>query len=69
MKTEIVLAIYDKLLRCETIKRKSVCRAYKISERTFYRYIRDISLYLMSYRPDVVIDIREPDGEYYLRTI
>lgn len=67
MKINLILVIYDMLIRGGGISRKAFCEEHAISERTFYRYVHDISVFLMRNRPDMVIDVAVPDSIYYLK--
>ena len=67
MKNELILLLYDTLICGKTVERKSFCSENKISERTFYRYMREISLFFIKHKHNTVTDVREPDGEYYAK--
>ena len=43
MKTKLVLLMYDALLCGGSVLRDDFCKEYKISERTFYRYLLAVS--------------------------
>ena len=61
-----ILLLYDFLLNKQIVSRSDFCVEQNISERTFYRYINDISVYLMK-KGSFVIDVIEPHGLYYLK--
>lgn len=65
MKTELVLVLYDRLFEEKCVSRRTFCDEFNISERTFYRYIREISGYLKKYKVNYYIDVKEPEGKYY----
>ena len=65
MKTELVLLLYDSLFEEEYVSRLDFCARFAISERSFYRYIRDISWYLRKYKCSYFIDVKEPEGKYF----
>lgn len=67
MKTELILLLYDALLRGEAVPRMKFCGEHKISERTFYRYLRVVSEFLRSYKPAYFIDIAEQNSVYYMK--
>lgn len=65
MKIEVVLLLYDALMRSERISRRTVCAEYCISERTFYRYMREVTDFLRKYKPEYVVDLSRSDSEYF----
>ena len=67
MKNEFLLWMYDTLIGGQVVERKLFCAENKISERTFYRYMRAISVFLIRHKSDLVVDVREPMGEYYIK--
>ncbi len=67
MKIQTILLLYDALMRGETLSRTEFCALHKISERTFYRYMREISRFLRQYRPDCIVDIMRDEGKYFLK--
>lgn len=67
MKVELILFLYDAFLRGEVVSRREFCLRYSVSERTFYRYLHEISLFLREYRPSCVLDVLEPQGKYYIK--
>lgn len=69
MKIELILLLYDAFIGGEAVSRRDFCAAHAISERTFYRYIREVSVFLRAHKPDRVVDVAEPEGKYYLKKI
>ena len=69
MKTQLILSLYDSLVQGEKIDRQNFCTKNAISERTFYRYIREISLFLMHSRHNAVLKMDDIDSIYYLELI
>lgn len=67
MKIELVLLLYDTLMRGGNVVRADFCMRYAISERTFYRYLKNIGNFLREYCSEYVIDVVEPEGKYYLK--
>ena len=67
MKIQLILLLYDELLMGKTIGRSEFCAGHQLSERTFYRYLREISCFLRANKPDYVVDVFEPEGRYYLK--
>lgn len=65
MKTQIILNLYDTLLNGGKVERKLFCTDNSISERTFYRYIKEINIFIMRRKRDIVLNVAEPDGVYY----
>lgn len=65
MKTQLILILYDTLSGGGKVDRKLFCASNFISERTFYRYIKEINVFIMHNRHDVVLNVDEPDGIYY----
>ncbi len=66
MKTKLVLVMYDAFICGGSIFRDDFCREYKISERTFYRYILSVSKFLAAYKPDYFIK-NDGVGGYFLK--
>lgn len=66
MKTQFILSLYDALLVGQKVSRQTFCMQNAVSERTFYRYINEISLFIMHNRHDLVLKVDEPVGKYYL---
>ena len=66
MKTQLILSLYDSLVQGERIDRRIFCERNAVSERTFYRYLREISLFLMQARRNAVLKIDDNEGVYYL---
>lgn len=69
MKTQLVLTLYNLLLFGERIDRKIFCQSNRISERTFYRYIKEINIFIMHAKQNYVLMVDEPDGVYYFENI
>ena len=69
MKTQLVLTLYNLLLFGERIDRKIFCQSNQISERTFYRYIKEINIFIMHAKKNYVLMVDEPDGVYYFENI
>ena len=69
MKIESILYIYDALLSGQRIARNAFCSQFKISERTFYRYMREINAFIRKYKPECVVDVQEPAGEYFIKIV
>ncbi len=66
MKTQLILTLYDKLSSGEKIDRKLFCSQNFISERTFYRYVKEINIFIIHNKRNVVLNVDEPVGVYYL---
>lgn len=45
MKIELVLLLYDELIGGKTVSRTQFCAEHAIVERTFYRYLREITFF------------------------
>lgn len=69
MKIEIILTLYDLLISGKKVSRQSFCVQNNISERTFYRYMREISSFLRKRRPKYMVDFSEREGLYSLKKI
>lgn len=69
MKIQLILLLYDELLMGKSIERSKFCEEHAISERTFYRYLHDITDFLRAYKQAYIVDMREPGGRYYLKKI
>lgn len=67
MKIELILLLYDALICGGNIVRKNFCAEHSLSERTFYRYMREISIFFRAHKPEYIIDIAEWKGQYYLK--
>lgn len=65
MKTQLILTLYDKLTVGNGVDREQFCADFAISERTFYRYIREINLFIMRAKRTLVLKVDEPTGHYY----
>ena len=66
MKTFLVLSIYDALVSGKEITRKEFCERENISERTFYRYMKNVSDYINATDRANDFSLRETDGIYRL---
>lgn len=69
MKTQLILNIYDVLCSGRGVDRKQFCADNCISERTFYRYIKEINIFIMHAKPNFVLNVDEPVGHYYLQKL
>lgn len=69
MKTELILLLYDALVCGGSVARKNFCAEHSLSERTFYRYMREVSAFVRAHKPEYIIDIAEPQGRYYLKKL
>lgn len=69
MKTELMLLLYDALLEGQNVRRVNFCRKHDISQRTFYRYIRELTDFFRRHKPDCVIGISDDGGEYFLNKV
>ena len=49
MKIELVLLLYDELIGGKTVSRTQFCAEHAIVERTFYRYLREITFFLRAH--------------------
>ncbi|HIR22836.1 MAG TPA: hypothetical protein IAB32_03530 [Candidatus Scatosoma pullicola] len=67
MKTEWMLLIYDALIGGQSVARIEFCCRHAISERTFYRYMREISSFLRKYKPGYKVEVLEPEGKYFMK--
>lgn len=69
MKTQLILTLYDLLCSGKSIDRKQFCTVNCISERTFYRYIKEINIFIMHSKREYVLKVEEPVGQYYLEKL
>lgn len=69
MKIQLILLLYDELLMGKSIERSDFCKEHRISERTFYRYLHELTDFLRAYKQAYIVDMREPGGRYYLKKI
>lgn len=69
MKTQIILSLYDQLLAGSSVKREDACVAFGISERTFYRYVKEISKYLSTKKTEYILTEKEGLGEYSMKRL
>ncbi len=67
MKIKLILLLYDALIRGEGVSRKEFCNECFVSERTFYRYMSELSEFVCRYKPAYVIEVIEPQGKYFLK--
>ena len=67
MKSLMVLSIYDSLISGKEVNRKTFCEENHISERTFYRYIGNVSAFLRSAKKEQGVSIKENQGVYRLK--
>lgn len=49
MKIELILLLYDELIRGKTVLHKKICVKHKVSERTVYRYVHVITVFFRIY--------------------
>ena len=63
----MILRLYDALISGEKVGRLEFCKKNVITERTFYRYIKEINLFFMHNKHNVILDVAEPDGIYFVR--
>ena len=66
MKIQLILLLYDMLLGGKKVVRKEFCARNNVSERTFYRYIKEVALFLMHNKPGMLLGVAEPHGEYFI---
>ena len=66
MKTDLILLMYDELCIGKSFTRQEFCRAHFISERTFYRYLREIGKFLNEHKPAFCVHHSESDNSYSL---
>ena len=64
MKTYLVLKFYDALQKGEEVHRKSFCRENGISERTFYRYVQDVTAFLKEQNSEITLCKKESSCVY-----
>ncbi len=69
MKTELILLLYDELIGGKIILRADFCVEHSIVERTFYRYLREITVFLRAHKPSYIVDVSERDGAYFLKKV
>ncbi|MBQ2714293.1 MAG: helix-turn-helix domain-containing protein [Clostridia bacterium] len=68
MKTQIVLYLYDLLREGGEVNRLDFCKDHFISERTFYRYVAEISKHLKENGSKYFLYEEEGSGTYTLKT-
>ena len=69
MKIELVLLLYDELIGGKTVSRTHFCAEHAIVERTFYRYLREITFFLRAHKPSYIVDVSEREGIYCLKKV
>ena len=69
MKTELILLLYDELIGGKIVSRADFCAEHAIVERTFYRYLREITVFLRAHKPSYIVDVSERDGAYFLKKV
>lgn len=69
MKIELILLLYDELFGGKTVSRKEFCAEHSIVERTFYRYLREINLFLRAHKSSYIVDVSERKGAYFLKKV
>lgn len=69
MKIELVLLLYDELIGGKTVSRTQFCAEHAIVERTFYRYLREITFFLRAHKPSYIVDVSEREGTYFLKKV
>lgn len=67
MKTELILLLYDEFIGGKKISRAEFCAEHSIVERTFYRYLREITIFLRAHRPSYIVDVAGREGVYFLK--
>ena len=69
MKIESILLLYDELIVGKTVSRAEFCAEHSITERTFYRYLREITVFLRAHRPSYIVDVAGREGVYFLKKV
>ena len=69
MKTFLVLSIYDSLVSGKEVTRKEFCEKENIFERTFYRYMKNVSDFMSTTDRANDFSLKETDGVYRLTNI
>ncbi len=69
MKTTIILLLYDAFMSGETVSRAKFCKKHMIAERTFYRYLHELTEFFRSYKPVYMIDGSQIKGSYVLKNV
>ena len=59
MKIESILLLYDELIGGKTVSRAEFCAEHSITERTFYRYLREITAFLRAHKSSYIVDVSE----------
>lgn len=62
MKLNAILTIYEKLTRGETILREEICARCNITERTFYRYIKELGKYFAKANKKMILVSKRRNG-------
>ena len=65
----MVLRLYDALISGEKGGRLEFCENNSITERTFYRYIKEINLFFIHHKRNAVLDVIEPNGVYFVKYV
>ena len=69
MKTEVILLLYDEFIGGKKFSRAEFCAEHSIVERTFYRYLREITVFLRAHRPSYIVDVAGREGVYFLKKV
>ena len=69
MKAELILFLYDEFTGGKKISRAEFCAEHSIVERTFYRYLREITVFLRAHRPSYIVDGAGREGVYFLKKV
>ena len=67
MKIESILLLYDELIGGKTVSRAEFCAEHSITERMFYRYLREITAFLRAHKSSYIVDVSERKGAYFLK--
>ena len=67
MKYYLILLLYDIFFRGGEVERQVFCTEHNISERTFYRYMREIGYFLMREKKDCILEQDEVTGKYVIK--
>ena len=68
VKSQVVLRIYDDLMNNKKIYMNEVLAEYKISKRTFYRYISEINIFLCNNFKNQAVYYHRSDNSYRLES-
>ena len=66
MKVNLMLELFYTLISGKEVGKHAFCTKNGISERTFYRYMNDISCYLSHNTTDFVLTCERKTGVYFL---